>query len=158
MLRKLLYLFSALLLGAGALSGLQASGATFTDSSATPLNIFAAPDWTAPDVTIVDPGYAVLGTVTVNATASDGDTAIANVQIQRAPHGSGTWTTICTDNGAPYSCSWNTTLIADGEYDLRAVATDVHNNTKTSSSLMTTVINTAGVVLDPVTRPASAAP
>jgi hypothetical protein len=152
-LRKLLYLFSALLLGAGALSGLQASGADFTDSSATGLNIFAAPDWTAPDVTITDPGYAVLGTVTLNATAADGDTAIANVQIQRAPHGSGTWTTICTDNLAPYSCSWNTTQVPDGEYDLRAVATDVHNNTKTSSSLMTTVINSAGVVLDPVVGP-----
>ena len=74
MLRKVLYLVSALLLGAGALSGVQASGATFTDTSATPLAIFSAPDWTAPDVTITDPGYAVAGTVTLNATASDGQT------------------------------------------------------------------------------------
>jgi chitinase len=153
MLRKLLYLFSALLLGAGALSGLQASGADFTDSSATSLNIFAAPDWTAPDVTIVDPGYAVVGTVTVNATASDGDTAIASVAIQRAAHGSGTWTAICTDSTSPYSCSWNTTQVTDGDYDLRAVATDIHGNTKTSALVMTTVINTAGVVLDPVLGP-----
>ena len=97
MLRKLLYLSSALLLGAGALSGIQASGATFTDSSATPLNIFSAPDWTAPTVAIVDPGYAVAGTVAIDATASDTQSAIQSVQIQRAPHGSATWTSICTD-------------------------------------------------------------
>ena len=105
MLRKFLYLASALLLGAGAFSGVQASGATFTDTSVTPLNIFSAPDWTAPNVSIVDPGYAVSGTVAVSATASDGDTSIKNVQIQRAPHGSSTWTTICNDSSSPYSCS-----------------------------------------------------
>ena len=126
-------LASALLLGAGAFSGVQASGATFTDTSATPLNVFSAPDWTAPDVTMVDPGYAVTGTVTVNATATDGDSSITNVQIQRAPHGSSTWTTICTDNVAPYSCCWDTTPLTDGDYDLRAVATDAHSNTPTSS-------------------------
>ena len=153
MLRKFLYLFSALLLGAGAFSGVQASGATFTDTSVTPLNIFSAPDWTAPNVSIVDPGYAVTGTVSVSATASDGDTSIANVQIQRAAHGSSTWTTICTDNNAPYSCSWDTTPLTDGEYDLRAVATDAHSNTRTSTSVMTTVQNSAGVVLDPVVGP-----
>ena len=153
MLRKLLYLASALLLGAGAFSGVQASGATFTDTSATPLSVFSAPDWTAPDVTMVDPGYAVTETVAVNATATDSESSIKNVQIQRAPHGSSAWTTICTDTDAPYSCSWDTHPLTDGEYDLRAVATDVHDNSRTSSSVMTTVQNAAGVVLDPVVGP-----
>ena len=43
--------------------------------------------------------------------------------------------------------------MTDGEYDLRAVATDVHSNTRTSTSVMTTVQNSAGVVLDPVVGP-----
>ena len=153
MLRKLLYLSSALLLGAGALSGIQASGATFTDTSATPLNIFSAPDWTAPDVTIVDPGYAVTGTVTVNATASDSESADQErpdparpARLEHLDHD-------LHRHLAPYSCSWDTTQVADGEYDLRAVATDAHANTKTSTSVMTTVQNTAGVVLDPVVGP-----
>lgn len=153
MLRKLLYLSSALLLGAGAFSGVRASGATFTDTSATPLSVFSAPDWTAPDVTMVDPGYAVTETVTVEATATDSESSIKNVQIQRAPHGSSSWTTICTDTNAPYSCSWDTHPLTDGEYDLRAVATDAHDNSRTSSSVMTTVQNAAGVVLDPVVGP-----
>jgi hypothetical protein len=152
--RTFLYIASALLLGAGAFSGIQASGATFADTSATPFNVFSAPDWTAPDVTLVDPGYAVSGIVTVNATASDSESPISNVRIQRAPHGSGTWTTICTDDTAPYSCTWDTTPLNYGEYDLRAVATDAYTNTRTSATVMTTVQNTVGVVLDPVVGPA----
>ena len=56
---------------------------------------------------------------------------------------------LCSDNTAPFTCDWNTALVPDGDYDLRAIATDIHDNTKTSATIMTTVMNTAGVVLDP---------
>ena len=40
------------------------------------------------------------------------------------PTGTATWTDVCTDTTSPYSCTWNTTTVADGCYDLRAVLLD----------------------------------
>ncbi|MET1058209.1 MAG: Ig-like domain-containing protein [Nocardioides sp.] len=99
---------------------------------------------------MTDPGTPLSGTVTVAATASDARSAVASVDIQRAPNGSSTWTTICTDNVAPYSCSWVTTGVTDGTYQLRAVATDTAGYSATSTSVTTTVVNSATVTLTPV--------
>ena len=156
MLRKFLYLVSALLLGAGALSGVQASGATFTDTSATPLNIFSAPDWTAPDVSIVGPRVRRrrhrhgqrdrLGRRHRDRQRRD---PARSPRVQHLDHD-------LHRQRRAVLLLWNTTQVADGDYDLRAVATDVHSNTKTSAEIMTTVINAAGVVLDPVEGPVRA--
>jgi chitinase len=86
-----------------------------------------------PSSTMTDPGAYLRGTVTLDATAGDGaGSGIANVKIQRSPAGAGTWTDICTDTTSPYSCSFNTTLVADGLYDLRAIATDNVNKATVS--------------------------
>ncbi len=90
-------------------------------------------DNVAPTVSLTNPGSPVSGTVTLNATASDGG-GIASVVFERALAGSGTWTTICTDNAAPYSCAFNTTAVGDESYDLRARATD--NGGRSSTSLV----------------------
>ena len=90
-------------------------------------------DNVVPTVSLTDPGTPITGTVTLNATASDGG-GIASVVFERSPAGAGTWTTICTDNTAAYTCSFNTTAITDGSYDLRARATD--NFGRTASSLV----------------------
>src|SRR5439155_484548 len=76
----------------------------------------------APTVSLTDPGANIKGTLNLDATASDGG-GIANVKIQRAPAGTGTWTDICTDTTSPYQCaSVNTTTWGgDGLYDLRAI-------------------------------------
>ena len=84
----------------------------------------------APTPTLADPGANLSGTVDLTAT-SDADTA--QVDFQRATAGSGTWTTIATDNTAPFSASLNTTLLPDGLYDFRVVAVDVHGNSGTSA-------------------------
>ena len=86
-----------------------------------------------PTVSLTDPGTPLTGTVTLNATASDGG-GIANVTFQRSPAGAGTWTNICAaDTAAPYTCSFNTTTVADAFYDIRAVATDNFPRTATRS-------------------------
>jgi hypothetical protein len=105
-------------------------------------------DNVAPTVSLTDPGSPLRGTVTVAATAADGG-GIANVQIQYRTSSSGTWTTICTAAAAPYQCSWNTTLLGDGNYDLRATATD-NAARQTVSAIVATrrVDNTAPTAVD----------
>ena len=97
-------------------------------------------DNTGPATTVTSPGM-FRGTVTVNATATD-PRGVAGVAIQLSPAGAGSWTTICTDTSSPYSCSWNAGALADGDYDLRAVAQDNIGNQAASPTVTATVNNT----------------
>ncbi|MGH2958378.1 MAG: Ig-like domain-containing protein, partial [Solirubrobacterales bacterium] len=91
-------------------------------------------DNTSPaSVTLTNPGTPLRATVTLNAAATDTGGGIANVAIQRSPTGLNTWTTICADTTSPYSCSFDTTTVADAVYDFRAVATDNSANSTTST-------------------------
>jgi len=103
-------------------------------------------DNTAPTAGLTDPGSPLRGaTVTLNATGTDtGGSGVLNVKIQRAPTGGSTWTDICTDNSSPYSCTWNTTLVTDGGYDLRAVTTDNAGNSTNSSLVVNRVVDNTG--------------
>ena len=95
-------------------------------------------DNTAPTVTMMDPGATLTGTVTLAAAANDVDSGVNQVVIQYAATGTptaGTWSTACTLTAAPYSCRFDTTKLAAGRYDLRAVATDAAGNTTTSPVL-----------------------
>ncbi|MDF9717043.1 signal peptidase I [Nocardioides sp. ChNu-153] len=83
-------------------------------------------------VAVTDPGAFLSGTVQVGATAYSPN-GIASVRIQRATSGSTTWTDLCTDTTSPYSCTWDTTLVANGLYDLRAILTDTAGRTTTSA-------------------------
>lgn len=123
------------------------SSATFVSRTTNTATVSAASDWTPPTVSISDPGSSVQGTVTLGATASDGETGVASVEIQYQPAGGSTWVTICTDTTSPYSCSWSTTAVTDGQYDLRARATDVAGYATTSTTVRTTVANNIVVVL-----------
>jgi hypothetical protein len=106
-------------------------------------------DNTAPTAGLTDPGSPLRGTVTLNATGTDGGSGVLNVQIQRAPTGTSTWATICTDATSPYSCSWNTGGVTDGGYDLRAVTTDNANNVTYSTVVSNRVVdNTAPTATD----------
>ena len=99
-------------------------------------------------VTLADPGARLRGSVTLTATASSTGT-ISSVKFQRAPAGSTTWTDICTDTASPYTCSWNTTQVTDGAYDLRAVLTDSTGRTTVSTVVAgRTVDNTAPTGVD----------
>ena len=116
------------------------AGNTTTSSTITNRRV----DNTAPTAALTDPGSPLRVTVTLNATGTDSGSGVLNVAIQRAPTGTSTWTTICTDTTSPYSCSWNTTGVSDGGYDLRAVTTDNAGNVTNSSTVSNRVVdNTA---------------
>lgn len=103
-------------------------------------------DNAAPAVTVTAPSGTLSGTVTIGATASDAHSGVAEVTIQRRLVGAADWTTICVDASAPYSCRFDTTQVAAGTYDLRAIAVDVAGNSTTSSSVRRGVSNEAASV------------
>jgi hypothetical protein len=106
-------------------------------------------DNTGPAVTMGDPGGFVRGAITLAAIAADPGTGVASVAIQRAPAGTTTWSSVCSDTTSPYTCSLATTTLTDGGYDLRAVATDVAGNTTTSATVANRVVdNTAPTGVD----------
>ncbi len=154
------YGLSALVLGLGALVGVQHSGATFTDDSDTSAQVAAAADWAEPAVVVTPLDAGIFDTVTVTATASDDRSDIASVELQYAVAGSGSWTVLtsgCTATSGPsplvYSCEWDTTTVDDGDYEVRAVATDAASPfafTGVSASVPTQVANAASVVLTTV--------
>jgi hypothetical protein len=91
-------------------------------------------DKTVSSVSVEDPGAYLGGVVTVAATASS-TAGVTSVRIQRAPAGTTTWTDLCTDTSAPYSCSWDTLAVTDGLYDLRAVLLDGNGGTTISATV-----------------------
>lgn len=83
------------------------------------------------------------GTATVLAQATDAGSGVRSVTMQRQA-ANGSWTDLCTDTSAPYSCSWVTP--ATGDYVLRAVAVDNLGNSTTSATVIISVDNTAPTV------------
>jgi hypothetical protein len=130
-----------------ALRGFSYSAASFVASSGNVATVQAASDWTPPTVALTAPSGALSGTTTLTATASDDRSGVASVTIQYQAIGTGGWTTICAKTSAPYTCSWNTTLVADGQYDLRAAAVDNAGYTAISDQVRTVVANNVVVVL-----------
>jgi hypothetical protein len=125
-------------------STVLATGANFTASTSNDGDTFAAaPDFVAPWVSLTDPGANLRGTITLDALATDTGSGVSSVKFQRSPAGASTWTDICTDSSSPYSCSFDTTAVADGLYDLRAVATDNGANSDTSIVGSRRIDNTA---------------
>jgi hypothetical protein len=105
------------------------AGGSATSTSVTNRRV----DNTDPTAGITDPGTPLRATVNVDATGTDGGSGVTSVKVQRSPAGAGTWADTCTDTSSPYSCSWDTTGVSDGLYDLRALTTDNAGNTKASS-------------------------
>ena len=71
------------------------------------------------------------------------------MEFQSAPAGTIDWVDVCTDTGSAYSCTWDTTAIADGSYDVRAFATDTAGYTRASVQTARVVDNyTLGITLD----------
>jgi hypothetical protein len=103
-----------------------------TTTSATVSNRLV--DNTVSSVSLNDPGTFLRGTVSVSAEANS-TAGVTAVRFQRAVAGSNSWTDLCTDATAPYGCAWDTTTVADGLYDLRAIMTDGAGGTTTSAVL-----------------------
>ncbi|MEO5651949.1 MAG: Ig-like domain-containing protein [Marmoricola sp.] len=146
--RRLLASVIALCLGGIAFIGAQVSGATYSGVSSYNSSVTAANDWTPPTVAVTTPAASTLfGSATVSASASDARGVVASVVLQYAAAGSQSFTTLCTSAASPYSCTWNTTQVVDGSYQLRAIATDDSGNSATSAVVSVTVTNTVSVIL-----------
>jgi len=91
-------------------------------------------------------GDYLKGTVQLEATASDdiGGSGINFVRFRYEPL-DGSFKTIIEDSSDPYSTSWDTTSIADGEYVLRARAFDNsgRSNPVVQSDIQVIIDNTA---------------
>ncbi len=85
-------------------------------------------------MTVTDPGSPLRSSVTLASTAGS-ERGIATVRYQTAPAGTSTWTDACTASSAPLSCSFDTTAVADGLRDVRAIATDTAGYTRTSATV-----------------------
>jgi hypothetical protein len=94
-------------------------------------------DTTPPTVSITSPtGGNVAGTVTVSANASDNlGVARVDLLVNGVVKGS--------DLSAPFQFSWNTTTLANGAAQLKAIAYDTSGNSTSSSIITVNVANVA---------------
>jgi hypothetical protein len=94
-------------------------------------------DTTPPTVSITAPtsGSTVTGSIAVTAGASD-DVGVAGVQFKLDGINLG-----AEDTTAPYSVSWDTTLVLNGSHALTAVARDAAGNTAASSPVTVSILN-----------------
>ena len=93
-----------------------------------------------PTVALTSPGQTVSGDVTLEADASD-DQGISEVRFFVDS------VLIDSDTVAPYSISWDTTTVADGEVILTAEAEDLAGNVGVSADVNVTVQNGVAVTL-----------
>jgi hypothetical protein len=95
------------------------------------------PDTTPPTVSITSPTSAevVAGIITITANAFD-NVGVAGVQFQIDNSTIGV-----EDTSAPYSISWNTATVLDGNHVVTAIARDAAGNTVTSSGITFEVLN-----------------
>jgi chitinase len=121
-------------------AGIASSGADFTAKSSSPTTITAAADFNTVTVALGAVGTPLTGNVSLSATASS-ERGIANVKFQYAPAGTTDWVDVCTDSTSSYGCNWGTASIADGTYDVRALATDNAGYSKASVSTNRVVDN-----------------
>src|SRR5690606_980480 len=94
----------------------------------TDMNIGNEPDTEDPAVNITNPAPGnVSGIVNITATATD-NVGVAGVQFQLDGANLG-----AEDNSNPYSFSWNTATVSNGNHTLTAIARDAEGNTSSSS-------------------------
>jgi signal peptidase I len=91
-------------------------------------------------VTMVDPGDYIAGSLAFEAEAA-ASAGVRSVRFQYAPSGTTTWTDLCTEYSAPYTCDVDTLDSADGPYDLRAIMLDWSGRSTTSAVVTTRVDN-----------------
>ncbi len=89
------------------------------------------------------------GVITVKGPASDATSGVASWQLQVTSTGQHSWQNACPAQLSPaegleYGCAIDTTTLADGSYQLRAVITDNAGNVYTTRPVATRVHNGSG--------------
>ncbi len=115
----------------------DSAGNTSTSNSVR-ITVSNTEDTTPPTVSLAAPasGSTVEGVTTESATGSD-DVGIAGIQFKLDGVNLGGEVT-----AAPYSRTWYTVLVANGEHSLTALARDVAGNTAAAAPITVTVSNT----------------
>ncbi|HEX3805677.1 MAG TPA: Ig-like domain-containing protein [Gaiellaceae bacterium] len=128
--------------------GLYDVRVTVTDVAGNVTQQVAGPvriDNTPPTTSIGAVAAAVRATISLSSSASDTGSGVATTGYQISAHGAATWTSV--------PASFDTTTVADGDYDLRAVATDNVGNVGYSTPVSTKVDNTPPTAtLDTIAR------
>jgi trimeric autotransporter adhesin len=104
-------------------------------------------DATAPTGSITAPTGTTGGTVAVTSSSADAGSGVAAAQVQVAPHGGSFSNLGAADATSPYQAVWDTTTVANGQYDLRVTTTDAAGNSSTSAIVTVTVSNTFQVTV-----------
>jgi methionine-rich copper-binding protein CopC len=117
------------------------AGNTTTSSTVT-VTVSNPQDTVPPTVRITYPpnGFSATGQVVLNSVASD-NTGVASVQYQL--NGVNIGQPVTT---APYHILWDAHTVADGNYNLTAVATDISGNVTSSAPVSVTVDHTPPTV------------
>jgi hypothetical protein len=108
-----------------------------TTSGAISVTVSNVVDTTAPTVSLSAPaaGVTLTGTTTLSATASD-NIGVAGVRFTVDGVAVGT-----EDTTSPFSITWNSGSVSNGQHSLRAVARDSAGNTQRSAARTVTVSN-----------------
>ncbi len=92
-------------------------------------------DTTSPTGTVTAPsnGANVNGSIAVSSNSADsGGAGVESATFEYRVLTSGPWTTIAADSSSPYSVSWDTTSVTDGQYYLRVTTLDSAGNSVSS--------------------------
>jgi hypothetical protein len=118
----------------------EASGGATVTSEAVSVTVAEG----AEGVSVTGPaaGAMLNGAVAVTAAAT-AQGGVAGVSIQARPSG-GSWTEICADPVAPYSCTWDTSGVAWTDFELQAVMTRTVGGTLASAPVAVKVDNVVG--------------
>ena len=87
-------------------------------------------------------------TVEVEGTATATGSGVESWALQIAPAGGTSWSSACAVQSTPvsgstYGCSLDSSTLADGDYQLRAVITGEEGHTRTTAAIPTIIDNTA---------------
>lgn len=102
-------------------------------------------DLSGPETTLTNPvndSNFSSQSISVSATATDAYTDVASVTFLYRTGPETAFSTICTDNSFPFSCSWNVSGLADGAtYEIRAYGTDILSNIGANATAVNVTID-----------------
>ena len=103
-------------------------------------------DNAAPSGTLDAPAQFVRGGISVTGSAADAVSGVASWAVQVRATGAGSWQTACPiqtapSSGSTYSCSFDTTALGDGSYQLRALITNQAGTSYATTPSTTTIEN-----------------
>jgi RHS repeat-associated protein len=135
------------------LRGKLSSGPTLPKSARTH-TITVVVDNTAPTGSLAELPKFVSGTVPVEGFAYDATSGVGAWTLQDRVTGSESWHEVCnatilTEVGWSIGCEVDTTSLTNHEYEFRAVIVDKAGNSYSTSSVSTTIDNTALSLLAP---------